>query len=410
MAEGNSGAVSSVARRLESVIEDDLRSKMVLVSGPRQTGKTTLAERLATNQSSAYFNTDVAAHRKSLRENELPEDAKLWIFDELHKVRGWRRWLKGVYDLHHARHSILVTGSARLEVFKRGGDSLQGRYLGHRLHPLTFSELLGVPVADRVDDIPLLDASSPDVASSAAGTEALRSLVELGGFPEPLVRGSSRFADRWRLAYATRLVREDLRDLEAFRDLDKVEQLHDRLPALVGSPLSVNALREDLEVAFKTAEAWVTALENLYSVYRVAPFGPPRIKAVKKARKLYCWDWARVDDPGARAENLVMNHLLRLTHWLVDVHGEKADLRFFRDVLGHEVDAIVMRKGKPWMAVEIKLHDAPLDPGLRFFAERVAVPHVFQVALHGTADRFLPDAGKHGIRLVPATRFLAALP
>ena len=243
-----------------------------------------------------------------------------------------------------------------------------------------------------------------------SASKQLSALFELGGFPEPLLRGSERFAARWRLAYASRLVREDLRDAEAFRDLDKIEQLYDRLPALVGAPLSVNGLREDLEVAFDTAEAWLAALERMYAVYRVAPFGPPRIKAVKKAQKLFFWDWARVENESARAENLVMSHLLRLTHWLVDEHGQKAELRFFRDVHGHEVDAVVLHKGKPWMAVEIKLNDAPLDSGLRYFVERVPVPHVFQVAVRGKSDRYLPGIGASGIRMVPAATFLANLP
>lgn len=378
---------------------------MVFIAGPRQAGKTTLAERLLHETKGAYFNWDVAAHRKALRDGVLPEDAALWVFDELHKLRAWRRWLKGVYDLHHGRHSILVTGSARLDLYSRGGDSLQGRYLLHRLHPLTLSELCGVPAVERIDDVAKLPRSVPRGAQ-----EKLEALFILGGFPEPLLRGSQTFAARWRLGYGSRLVREDLRDLETFRDLDKIEHLFDRLPALVGSPLSVNALREDLEVAFATAENWLAALERMYAIHRVAPFGPPRIKAVKKAQKLYLWDWARVESSAARAENLVMGHLLRLTHWLADAHGEQAELRFFRDVFGHEVDAIVLRKGKPWMAVEIKEHDAPLDPGLRYFVERVAVPHAFQIALSGGTDRFLPDVGAHGVRLLPATKLLVNLP
>jgi predicted AAA+ superfamily ATPase len=364
-----------------------------------------LAEQLVARMQGAYFNADAAVHRRALREEALPESAKLWVFDELHKVRGWRRWLKGVYDLRHKRHAILVTGSARLDAYGRGGDSLQGRYMQHRLHPFTFSELLGVPEVDLVDDVPLLETRAP---SNAQG--ALASLLTLGGFPEPLLRGSERFAARWRLAYATRLVREDIREIETFRDLDKIERLYDRLPALVGSPLSVNGLREDLEVAFDTAESWLSAIERMYAVYRVPPFGPPRIKAVKKAQKLYLWDWARVEDRAARVENMVMSHLLRFVHWLADLHGEKTELRFFRDVFGHEVDAVVLRKGKPWLAVEIKESDASLDPGLRYFVERVPVVHAFQVSLFGTVDRFLPEVGASGVRMVPAARFLASLP
>jgi predicted AAA+ superfamily ATPase len=151
-------------------------------------------------------------------------------------------------------------------------------------------------------------------------------------------------------------------------------------------------------------------LERLYAVYRVPPFGAPRIKAVKKEQKLYCWDWARVEDPGARAENLVVSHLLRLVHYLEDVGGERVELRYFRDTLGREVDAIVLRNRKPWLAVEVKLDDRPLDSSLRYVLERVHIPYAFQVSAKGTADVRLPDINRARVRLLPAARFLALLP
>jgi hypothetical protein len=379
--------------------------KMVFVAGPRQCGKTTLGERVAAGRSHAYFNWDVAAHRHQLRAQDLPEQAELWIFDELHKLARWRSWLKGVYDLHHREHSILVTGSARLDVYKRGGESLQGRYFLHRLHPFTLSELLGIPFRDDPDRIPELDERSP------AGTDdALSQLMQLSGFPEPLLSGSARRAARWRQGYGERLVRGDVRDMERLRDLDRIEMLYDRLPDLVGSVLSVNALREDLEVAFDTMKAWLLVLERLYALMRVPPLGVPRLKAVKKEQKLYLWDWARVENEAARFENLVLIHLQRLVHWLVDEHGERAELRYFRTTVGHEVDAIVVRKGKPWMAVEVKIQDRPLDRGLEYLLKRVRIPHAFQVSLRGSSDARLPDINGCRVRRVPASRFLANLP
>ncbi len=378
---------------------------MVFVAGPRQCGKTALARRILGRRAGAYFSWDVAEHRKALRDGLLPADAPLWVFDELHKLRTWRNWLKGIYDLHGDEHEILVTGSGRLDAFRRGGDSLQGRYFLHRMHPFTLSELCGVAAEVDPDTLGRLETGAPQGAA-----EQLRALSRLGGFPEPLLGASDRDAARWRLSYGARLIREDLRDLEAIRDLDRVELLFDRLPDLVGSLLSVNALRGDLEVAFETVAAWLSALERLYAVFRVAPYGPPRIKAVKKSQKIYFWDPARVPEPGARAENLVLLHLLRLVHYLEDAHGERAELRFFRDAAGHEVDAVILRRRRPWMAVEVKLDDRPLDRSLRYLVQRVDIPWAFQVSLHGTVDRRIPDAGRHGVRLVPATRFLANLP
>jgi uncharacterized protein len=395
-------APAEIERRIARVVEDDLRSKMVLVAGPRQCGKTTLARALLARKPGAYLSADVAADRKRLREQALPESAPLWVLDEIHKIRGWQRWLKGLYDVHHTRHSILVTGSARLDLYSRGGDSMQGRYFLHRLHPFTLSEIERKAVPE--------PPAIPELEAAPASAEGLRDLLAFGGFPEPSLSGSARSAARWRLAYGTRLVRQDLRDLEAVRDFDRIEMLLDRLPAVVGSVLSINALREDLEVAFGTASKWLSALERLYAVFRVPPFGAPRLKAVKKEQKLYFWDWARVPEPGPRFENLVLLHLLRLAHWLEDVHGEKAELRYFRSPVGHEVDAVMIRRGKPWLAVEVKLDDRPLDGGLRYLLERVHVPWAFQVSLRGTTDRRVPGVGKGMVRIVPATRFLASMP
>ena len=392
------------SRSIASVIEADLASKMVLVSGPRQCGKTTMARELVATLGGVYFNWDVAADRARLKRSDLPEGAHTWVFDELHKFRMWRNWLKGVYDLHGKRHPILVTGSARLDVYARGGDSLQGRYFGHRMHPLTLSEVLGTRPAEDPDA--WLEPRHADTAA----TEALQQLLRLGGFPEPFFSASDRFAARWRRAYGSLLVREEMRDLEQVRDLDRVELLFDRLPQTVGSLLSTNALREDLEVAFETVQSWLAIFDRLYASFRIPPLGAPRIKAVKKSQKLFMWDWARVESAPAKLENCVLLHLLRLVHWLEDVHGEKAELRFARDVVGHEVDAVVLRKGKPWLAVEVKSSDEPLDPGFRYWLERTRIPHAFQIALHGTADRRLPDVGASKVRLVPAAQFLASLP
>ncbi|MBI5160110.1 MAG: ATP-binding protein [Micrococcales bacterium] len=401
-------SATPILRHLTGLVERDLDDKMVFVAGPRQCGKTTLARQVLAGRDGAYFDWDVPAHRRALHNAALPATAGLWVFDELHKMRTWQRWLKGVYDAHAPEHAILVTGSGHLDAYRRGGDSLQGRYLLHRLHPFTLRELCGKPPRDPADVIAEIESMEGSGPTGAA--EHLEALLRLGGFPEPLLSGSDRRAARWRLGYGTRLVRGDVRDLEAIRDLDRLELLYDRLPDCVGSVLSINALREDLEVAFETVRSWISVFERSYAVYRVPPFGAPRIKAVKKEQKLYFWDWARVEAEPARLENLVLSHLLRLVHFLEDELGEKAELRYFRDTVGHEVDAVVLRKRRPWIAVEVKLDDRPLDAGLRYLLERVRLPYAFQVSLRGTVDRRLPDVGGARIRQVPIARFLSRLP
>jgi hypothetical protein len=392
-------------RRITPYVEQDLREKMVFVAGPRQCGKTTLAKEILERWGGSYYNWDVDEHRQLIRRAAIDEASRLWVFDELHKNRRWRNWLKGLYDLHGTSHAILVTGSARLDAYSRGGDSLQGRYFSYRLHPFTFSELAGLPAPRGADEIPELPRTPNKDAESLLGD-----LVELGGFPEPLLSGSVRRANRWRLGYGARLVREEVASLENLRDLERLELLYDRLPDTVGSVLSINSLREDLEVAFETARNWLRVFDRLYATFRVAPFGPPRIKAVKKEQKLYLWDWPRVSSAGARFENLIALHLLRLVHWLEDVEGEKSELRYFRTPMGHEVDFVVLRRRKPWLAVETKLGERPLDRGLKYLLERVRIPFAFQVSLEGTRDWRSNNINGCRVSLLPAARFLANLP
>jgi hypothetical protein len=391
-----------IERRVTSELRDDLAKKMVFLSGPRRCGKTTIVKALTKERRGTYLSWDDATHRRAIQRAELDLDAPLWAFDELHKYRRWRGFLKGLYDTHHEAHEILVTGSARLELYGRGGDSLQGRYFAHHLHPLTGSEIA------RRALVPL--AELPELPREPIGGDVLDALLVLGGFPEPFLSGSAKEASRWRLGYAARLVHEDIRDLERIRELERVELLYDRLGAVAGAVLSINSLREDLEVAFETVRSWIAVLERLDAVFRVPPFGPPRIKTVKKEQKLYFWDWPRADAEGARFENLIALHLLRLVHWARDVEGEKLELRYFRTRMGHEVDFVLLRTGKPWLAIECKLTEQPFDSGLRYLLERVHVPFAFQVHLRGGRERRIVDVGKTRVRHISAARLLANLP
>ncbi len=268
------------------------------------------------------------------------------------------------------------------------------------------SELCGFKVGP-LDAFPALLSKGKDSSSSKKG---LKDLLVLGGFPEPLSTGSEIEAQRWRLAYGELLVREDIRTLETIRDLDRMELLFERLPDGVGSVLSINALREDLEVAFETVKHWLSVFENTYAIFRVPPFGAPRIKAVKKEQKLYCWDWSRAPRSSARFENLVALHLLRFVHWAEDVFGEKLELRYFRDAVGHEIDFVVVRKKQPWFVVECKEQGRSLDANLKYFLERVKVPFAFQIGAEAKEHLRLPDINGCEVHLMPASRFLSNLP
>ena len=397
-----------ITRRVSEQIRRDLLKKMVILAGPRQCGKTTLSNDLLKTYPGSYMSWDDPTTRLKIQKGDLNLDSELWVFDELHKYRRWRNFLKGLYDLQHEKHKIFVTGSAKLEAFSRGGDSLQGRYYSHRLHPFTFSEIEGYPLVeiDQVPNLPHLPKSSSEAI--------LHDLITLGGFPEPFLSGSLKEANRWKLAYGARLIHEEVSSLEDIKNLDRLELLFDRLTDVAGSIVSINSLREDLEVAFETVKNWMTVFENFYSIFRVAPYGPPKIKSVKKEQKLYFWDWSRTSQEGARFENLIALHLLRWTHWMEDIEGEKIELRYFRNRDGHEVDFVILKKKKPWMAIEVKLSDSEVSPSLKYFLERETVPYAFQVFLKdhpkNSKERRWPDIRGCQVRSVSAARFLANLP
>ena len=366
-------------RYLTAQVERDLARKMVFVAGARQVGKTTLA-RMLPGARRGYLNWDVADDRERILRRELPP-SELWVFDEVHKYRGWRNYLKGLYDGRPRGIRILVTGSARLDAYRFGGDSLQGRYHLLRLHPLSAAEL---------------GLSTPG---------EFRDLLTLGGFPEPWFGATQVEARRWARDYRTLLIREEVTSLERTQDLGSLELLMLRLPELVGSPLSVNALREDLQVSHKSVAAWLRVFERLYAIFRLAPFGASRLRAVKKEQKHYHLDWSLVPGEPARFENLVACHLLKWVHYRQDTEGLDIELRYFRDTDGREVDFVLVDRSRPVLCVECKWGDGPVDKSLRYFKKRFPECDAWQISAVGTKHHI--DAG--GIRVAPALTLLETL-
>ncbi len=363
-------------RYLYPYIEQDLRSKMVFLGGPRQVGKTTLALTFlgsGNEKHPAYLNWDSLDAKQKILRGELPSRQPLVIFDEIHKFARWRNLIKGFYDTQKSTVSFLVTGSARLDYYRKGGDSLQGRYHYLRLHPFSLYEM------------------NPKATESD-----LSLLLKFGGFPEPLFKAEEKHWRRWQNERLQRILVGDLRDLERVREVSMVQLLVESLPEKVGAPLSIKNLRDRLEVAHESVSRWIEILEHLYVVFRIPPFGSPKIRAVKKEQKLYFWDWSGVSEIGPRFENLVASHLLKYCHFLEDTEGYRMELRYLRDTDGREVDFVVLQGGVPLFAVECKSGERSASPNAYYFRERTKIPKFYQVHL-GNKDYGDENTGVHVI-------------
>jgi predicted AAA+ superfamily ATPase len=360
-----------IDRYLKSGVREWLDQRMVFIGGPRQVGKTYLAKEFIASTRD-YFTWDDLADREQIKSHRFPSAAGTLVLDEVHKYPSWRSLLKGLYDKNAGQLRFLVTGSARLDHFRRGGDSLFGRYHYFRLHPFSFGEV---------------DAEYKRTT--------LEALLAYGGFPEPFIRHNARFARIWRRERIARVVHQDLRDLTNLKDYHQLELLADLLPSKVGSLLSLNSIAEDLAKSPHTIANWIDILGSVYQCYTVPPYGPPKIKANRKQQKLYLWDWSTIEDEGPRFENLVASHLLKYCHWVEDTEGHRMELRFLKDQQGHEVDFVVLKDKRPLLAVECKSGERAVSPSLRYFQGRIPCDALYQV--HTGARSYQQD----GIRVMP---------
>lgn len=390
-------------RYLHSNIVSDLKEKMVFVGGPRQVGKTTLAKLIGESEYKkfVYLNWDNRQDRKTILEGGFAADASLIIFDEIHKYQHWKNYIKGEFDKYKEKFHILVTGSARMDLYRKGGDSLMGRYHYYRLHPFSVAEALGnTPKIAVFRELDFTEHSDPRLSLSRVFAD----LTAFGGFPEPFLKKDLKTLRRFHNERIDRLIKEDIRDIEQIRDISALQILVDILPAKVGSLLSLNAVREDLQVAHKTAGAWMDVLERFYYHFRIYPYKTSIVKSLRKEPKMYLWDWSQVEDGGKRLENMVASHLLKTAHFLRDTEGHKAELNFLRDIEGREVDFLVAIAGKPWFAVEVKISDQDLSKSLSYFVKKLKIPFAYQITGNANVDQW-----KDGVRVMSADRFLSGL-
>jgi len=362
-------------RYLDNHIIKDLQKKMVFVGGPRQVGKTTLAKNILQQSfQGRYFNWDYDEDRQDILKKRWSNDNNLLIFDELHKYPNWKNWIKGLYDIEHNDHSFLVTGSARLDIYRRGGDSLLGRYHYWRLHPFTLDEF-------------------PDGINKQ---EAFRRLMTIGGFPEPFLENDPREARRWRRERFDRVLREDIRDLENIKDITSLGLLLDLLRSRVSGMVVISNLAQDIQVSSKTIKNWIDILQRMYLVFSIKPYTHNLPRAILKPAKIYFYDNGDViGDEGAIFENLVASGLLKRIQFLEDRDGYRYELKYIRDKEGREVDFVILKDKIIEELIEVKYNDDSLSKHLQYYTLKLKPKKSTQIVAG-----LKRDYDQNGIRVV----------
>ena len=398
-----------VPRIYDALLAEHLKSnrQMAFLGGPRQVGKTTTGR----VHSDAYVNWDnlddrelILAGPGALAErlglDRLRAARPTVLLDELHKFPLWRQFLKGLFDAYGDEVRIVVAGSSRLDIYRRGGDSLMGRYFFYRMHPFSVAEALTqeLPEAGRIVRRPgRLQAS------------AWSSLWRYGGYPEPFLKRDPRFARRWQALRHRQLVREEVRDLTRVQQLDQLELMARLLADRSGQPLVYGNLARQIRVSEDTVRRWTATFCDLHLGFLVRPWHRNVTRSLRKEPKWYLRDWSSLRDPGARAETLVACHLLKAIEGWTDLGLGDFELGYLRDKEKREVDFVVVRDGDPWFLVEVKSGEAPLSPSLKYFQDQIGAPFAFQVELDGTYVDRDPFAHPGRPLIVPARTFLSQL-
>lgn len=398
-----------------ALADESLHGRMAFIAGPRQIGKTTAVQRFLGQQGQPqlFYNWDTqtvkrrfAANPGFFVEDLPPEQNHPWVaFDEIHKYPKWKNLLKGYYDEWRQRVRFIVTGSARLDFFRRSGDSMVGRYFLFHMLPLGVREIPG----GKATEAPVWSPDAPFPVVPAASAEigrAVRELSGLSGFPEPFMVGTQSFYHRWRDQHLSLIVNEDLRDLTKIVQIRKLETLMYLLPERVGSPLSLNSLKAPLEVAYDSVRSWLEALKMVYLVFSIPPWTLRLARAIRKEQKYYFWDWGMVDAAGPRFENFLAVQLQRAVSAWNEQGAGPFRLHYLRVKDGREVDFAISDRSKIHLLIEAKENTATLDPTLPFLQAKVQAPLAVQVI---NRPGFCVQKAK-GLYVMGADRFLALLP
>ena len=371
-------------RYLYEPVKRDLKRKMVILTGPRQVGKTWLAKKLmAEFRTPQYLNFDNFDDARIVQSQAWPLNSDMVVFDEIHKMKGWKRFIKGVFDTRQDNQSMLVTGSARLDAFRQAGESLAGRYFHFRLNPISVREL-------RETEKPY---------------EALSRLNRFGGFPEPFLSGSETEVSRWRNQYYTDLVREDVLEFSRIQEVKAIRLLLEMLRERVGSPLSYRALAGDLQISPNTVGKYVAILESLCIIFLVRPYHTNVARAVLREPKVYFYDSGYVrGEEGIRLENSCAVCLLKHVQYLQDTAGEEISLHYVRTRDGREIDFALAERNRLSKLIEVKLSDDQPAPALRFFRNHFPDAEACQIVHNLRRNRH-----SEGIDIVNASEWLSDL-
>jgi len=368
--------------------------KMIFLSGPRQIGKTTFIKNHIEKiqQANLYYNWDDPFVFQNYTRNphflksviSLQNSKPLIAFDEIHKHKNWKNILKGLYDIHHHEAQFIITGSARLDFFRQSGDSLVGRYFLFRMFPLGLSESMGQMENIVEDDLYFSGKATSRFLSHLKemnrkeNIETFELLLRFSGFPEPFLKSSQRFSNKWRNDYKSLLISEDLRDMTQINDIKGVEQLMLLLPERIASPLSINSVQEDLHVTHKTVSRWIEGLKKIYLIFSIMPWSHNIRKALKKETKIYFFDWTHITDKGAKFENMLAVSLMRLVYFWNEVGYANYELRYIRNTQKKEVDFLIVKDNQPYTLIEAKLGQTKPSKAGIYFQKLLNIPF-FQI-------------------------------
>ncbi len=399
-------------RLYDTVTKEHIHSdqEMLFLSGPRQVGKTTVSNNTKNlSDNYVYLNWDNEDHRKVILEgpasiieyaqvDTLSISKPIIAFDEIHKRPEWKNFLKGFYDSYGKDVHIIVTGSARLDIYKHGGDSLMGRYFHYRMHPLSVAEVLRTKMLETEIAAPC-EIKDTD----------FQALIKFGGFPKPFIKRDRQFSRRWQNLRKQQLLQEDIRDVNVIHDLNRLQVLMDLLKQQASEQITYSKLAKFTRVSIDTITRWIEVLEAFYYCYRLRPWTKNISRSLLKEPKVFLWDWSLVNDPGARAENFVAAHLHKATQYWTDRGFGEYELHYLRTLDKKEVDFVISKNGKAWFLVEVKLANSKkINPHLSEFQQQAQADHAFQVVLD------LPYINKDCFSsnkplIVPAKTFLSQL-